>query len=142
MSKDPVSFAASREFEINYGDRRRKIREAAAAAIKELSLFRWRGGQEALDAEVERIAKEKLHPHGCDLLVQRLDDGTTRFLIEVQNTGRRYDLIRSFFHSDHGSIPQTKRNPSTDQSEAGDRHLLFSGTAIAENSWNKIARRR
>jgi hypothetical protein len=101
------------EFDAKYDDRIRKIREAAAAAIKELSLFRSAGPvtQEALDAKVARIAKEKLQPHGCDLVVWRKDDGVTRFLIEVQSTGRRYDLIKSFFHCDHGSIPQTKGDP-------------------------------
>jgi hypothetical protein len=101
---------ASHEFEIKYGDRLRKIREAAVAAIKELSLFRLAGPatQEVLDAEVARIAQEKFQPHGCDLVIQRMDDGVIRFLIKVQNTGRRYDLIRSFFHSDHGSVPETR----------------------------------
>ena len=95
---------ASNQFETNYDDRLRKIREAAAAAIKELSLFRSAGPvtQEALDATVARIAKEKLQPHGCDLVVWRKDDGVTRFLIEVQGTGRRYDLIKSFFHRGDG----------------------------------------
>ena len=96
------------EFDADYDDRVRKIREAAAAAIKELSLFRSAGPvtQEALDAEVARIAQEKLQPHGCDLVVQRMDDGVTRFSIKVQSTGRRYDLIKSFFHRDDGSIAQ------------------------------------
>ena len=53
---------------------------------------------ETLDTEVARIAREKLHPYGCDLVVHRMVDGITRFLIEVQSTGRRYDLIKSFFH--------------------------------------------
>jgi hypothetical protein len=100
MSKDRMTSEASSQFETNYDDRFRKIREAAAAAIKELSLFRSAGPvtQEALDATVARIGKEKLQPHGCDLVVWRKDDGVTRFLIEVQGTGRRYDLIKSFFH--------------------------------------------
>src|SRR4029077_9929500 len=87
------------EFDAKYDDRVWRIREAAAAAIKELSLFRSAGPvtQEVLDAEVERIAKEKLRPHGCDLVVWRMDDGVTRFLIKVQSTGRTYDLIKSFF---------------------------------------------
>jgi hypothetical protein len=108
-----MTYETRREFETKYHNRLRKIRESAAAAIKELSLFRMAGPvtQEALDAEVARIAQEKLQPHGCDLVVQRTDDGITRFLIEVQNTGRRYDLIQSFFHSDHGSISQTKCDP-------------------------------
>ena len=98
------------EFEVRYNDRLCKIREAAAAAIKELSLFRSTGPvtQEALDSEVARIAQEKLQPYGCDLVVHRMDDGVTRFLIEVKSTGRRYDLIKSFFHRENGSIPQTE----------------------------------
>jgi hypothetical protein len=93
---------ASNEFETRYDARFRKIRQAATAAIKELSVFRSAGPltQEALDAEVARIAKEKLQPHGCDLVVWRMNDGAIRFLIEVQSTGRRYDLIKSFFHRD------------------------------------------
>ncbi len=95
------------EFEAKYDDRVRKIREAAAAAIKELSVFRSTGSvtTEALDAEVARIAKEKLRPYGCGLVVCRTDDGVTRFLIEVQSIGRRYDLIKSFFHRDDGLLP-------------------------------------
>lgn len=98
------------EFEAKYDDRVQKIRQAAAAAIRELSLFRSGGPvtTEALDAEVARIAKEKLHPYGCDLVVWRMGDGVIRFLIKVQSTGRRYDLIKSFFHRDDGSIAQTE----------------------------------
>jgi len=95
------------EFDAKYDDLR-KIRKAAAAAIKELSLFRSAGPvlQEALDSEVARIAQEKLQPYGCDLVVHRMDDGLTRFLIKVHNTGRRYDLIKNFFHRDDESAPQ------------------------------------
>src|SRR6266576_4065092 len=97
---------ARNEFDAEYDDRVRKIRKAAAIALKELDQLRSGGPitQEALDAEVARIAKEKLQPHGCDLVVWRKDDGITRFLIEVQRTGKRYDLIKSFFHRDYGSI--------------------------------------
>jgi hypothetical protein len=96
------------EFEAKYDDRVRNIRHAAAAALKELSLFRSGGPvtTEALDAEVARIAKEKLQPHGCDLVIWRMDDGISRFLITVKSTGRRYDLIKSFFHRDDGLIPR------------------------------------
>ena len=113
MSKDRMTSEAGNEFETKYDDRLRKIREAAVAAIKELGLFRSAGPvtQEALDTEVARIAQEKLHPYGCDLVVHRMGDGVTRFLIKVQNTGRRYDLIKSFFHRDDGSIPQRKYDP-------------------------------
>jgi len=93
------------EFEAEYHDRVRKIRKAAAIALKELDQLRSSGPmtQEALDAEVARIAREKLQAYGCDLVVYRLDDGITRFLIEVQSTGRRYDLIKSFFHRDEAA---------------------------------------
>ena len=64
--------------------------------------------QERLDAEVTRIAQEKLHPYGCDLVVHRMDDGVTRFLIKDQNTGRKYDLIKNFFHRDDESAPQIR----------------------------------
>lgn len=95
------------EFDAEYDDRVRKIRKAAAIALKELDQLRSGGlmTQEVLHAEVARIAREKLHPYGCDLVVHRLDDGITRFLIKVQSTGRKYDLIKSFFHRDDGSIP-------------------------------------
>lgn len=97
-----------KEFEAKYDDRVQKIRQAAAAAIKELSLFRSAGPvtTEALDAEVARIAQEKLQPYGCDLVVWRMDDGVIRFVIKVQSTGRQYDLIKSFFHRDGGLIPK------------------------------------
>ena len=95
-------------FEVEYHDRLRKIRKAAAIALKELDQLRSGGPmtQEALDAEVARIAREKLQPYGCDLVVHRLDDGVTRFVIEVQSTGRRYDLIKSFFRRDDELIPE------------------------------------
>ena len=98
------------ESDAAYDDRVRKIRKAAAIALKELDQLRSGGPltQEALDAEVARIAREKLQPYGCDLVVWRKDDGITRFLIEVQSTGRRYDLIKSFFHRDEDSTRQTE----------------------------------
>ena len=97
-------------FEVEYHDRLRKIRKAAAIALKELDQLRSGGPmtQEALDAEVARIAREKLQPYGCDLVVHRLDDGVTRFVIEVQSTGRPYDLIKSFFHRDDELIPEVE----------------------------------
>jgi hypothetical protein len=97
------------EFDAKYDGRIRKIREAAAAAIKQLDQLRSATiAPEAFDAQVARIAHENLHRYGCDLVVHRMDDGVTRFLIEVQSTGRRYDLIKSFFHRENGSIPQTE----------------------------------
>jgi hypothetical protein len=73
-------------FDVKYHDRVRKIRKAAAIALKELDQLRSGGPtpRETLDAEVARIAQEKLHPYGCDLVVHRMDDGVTRFLIKVQ----------------------------------------------------------
>ncbi|HMC28559.1 MAG TPA: hypothetical protein VKM56_12285 [Verrucomicrobiae bacterium] len=101
---------ARSEFDASYNDRIGKIRAAAAIALKELDQLRSGGPmtREALDAEVGRIAREKLQPHGCDLVVHRTVDGVTRFLIEVQSTGRRYDLIKSFFHRDWDSTRQTE----------------------------------
>ena len=96
---------ARNEFDASYNARVGKIRAAAAIALKELDQLRL-GGHitgETLDTEVARIAREKLHPYGCDLVVYRSDDGITRFLIEVQSTGRRYDLIKSFFHRDEAA---------------------------------------
>src|SRR5438477_11282464 len=101
-----MNSGARNEFDAEYDDRVRKIRKAAAIALKELDQLRSGGPvpQERLDAEVARIAQEKLHPYGCDLVVHRMADGITRLLIKVQNTGRGYDLIRSFFHRGDGLI--------------------------------------
>jgi hypothetical protein len=92
------------DFDRKYEERVLKIREAATAAIKELDKLRSAGSiaRAAFDAEVARIAKEKLHPHGCDLVIHRTADGVAYLLITVQSTGRRYDLIKSFPHRDDG----------------------------------------
>jgi hypothetical protein len=97
---------ARNQFETRYNDRVGKIRKAAALALKELDRLRSAGPVtwEVLDAEVARIAQENLQPYGCDLVVHRMDDGVTRFLIKVQSTGRKYDLVKSFFHRDDGLI--------------------------------------
>ena len=97
-------------FDAKYDDRVQKIREAAAAAIRQLDQLRSTGPmpRETLDAEVARIAQEKLHRYGCDLVVHRPADGVTRVLIKVQSTGRRYDLIKRFFHRDEDSTRQTE----------------------------------
>ena len=85
------------EFDVKYEDRIQKIREAAAAATKQLDQLRSATiAPEAFDAQVARIAEQNLYRYGCDLIVQRTADGATRFLIEVQSTGKRYDLIKSF----------------------------------------------
>jgi hypothetical protein len=92
------------ELDIEYEDRVWKIREAASAAIEELDQLRSAGpvSRSAFDAEVARVAQEKLYPHGCDLVVHWIDDGVARFLIRVRSTGREYDLIKSFYHRDNG----------------------------------------
>ena len=92
------------ELDIEYEERIRKIRESAAFAIKELDQLLLAGpvSRAAFNAEVARVAQEKLHPHGCDLRAHWLDDRTMRFFIRVQRTGREYDLIKSFFHRDNG----------------------------------------
>jgi hypothetical protein len=96
---------ARNEFEVRYNDRVGQIRKAAALALKELDRLRSAAPvtQEVFDAEVARITQEKLRPYGCDLVIHRPDDGIARFLIKVQSTGRKYDLIKSFFHRDDGS---------------------------------------
>ena len=94
------------EFEARYNAGVAKIRTAAAITLKEIDRLRSGGcimEREAFDAEVARITQEKLQPYGCDLVIHRTDDGITRFLIKVQSTGRKYDLIKSFFHRDDGS---------------------------------------
>jgi hypothetical protein len=92
------------EFEASYNARVAKIRKAAAIALKELDRLRSGGpvAREAFEAGVTRITQEKLQPYGCDLAVHSMGDGVMRFLIKVQNTGREYDLIKSFFHRDNG----------------------------------------
>jgi hypothetical protein len=97
------------KFDARYNARIAEIRKAAAIALKELDRLRSVPvAQEAFDAEVARITQEKLQPYGCDLVVHRLDDGITRFVIEIRSTGRRYDLIKSFFHRDDGLTPETR----------------------------------
>jgi hypothetical protein len=100
-----MSSEARNKFDVKYEDRVQRIREAAAATIRQLDQLRSAGAmpREALDGEVARIARENLHRYGCDLLVHRTDGGVTRFLIKVQSTGRKYDLIKSFFHRYNGS---------------------------------------
>jgi hypothetical protein len=96
--KIQMSSELRHELDIKYEERMRKIREAAASSVKELDRLLSSGSvsRAALDAEVARIAQEKLHSHGCDLVAYWMDDRTTRFLIRVQRTGREYDLIKSF----------------------------------------------
>ena len=55
------------EFDVKYEDRIQKIREAAAAATKQLDQLRSATiAPEAFDAQVARIAQENLHRYGCD----------------------------------------------------------------------------
>ncbi|HEU5238865.1 MAG TPA: hypothetical protein VFU37_17160 [Pyrinomonadaceae bacterium] len=91
------------EFEAKYNARVAKIRKPAAIALEEIDRLRSGGPMagEAFDVEVVRITQEKLQPYGCDLVIHRTDDGIARFLIKVQSTGRKYDLIESFFHDDN-----------------------------------------
>jgi hypothetical protein len=91
------------ESDIKYEDRVRKIREAASAAIREFDKLRSTElmTRAAFDAEVARIAQEKLRPYGCDFVVHRTD-GVARFVIRVWRTGRSYDLIERFFYRDNG----------------------------------------
>ena len=103
LRKIRMSSELRNELDIKYEERLQKIREAATAAIKQLDQLRSAGpmARKAFDTEVARIA-QKLHPHGCDLVLHRTDDGIACFLIKVQSTGREYDLIQSFSHRDNG----------------------------------------
>jgi hypothetical protein len=104
-----MNLEARNDFDVKYEGRLQKIREAAAAAIKQLDQLRSGTiAPQAFDAQVARIAQQNLHRYGCDLIVHRTAHGATRFLIEVQSTGRRYDLIKSFFHRHDGLIPKAK----------------------------------
>ena len=100
-----MSFEEKDEFDVKYEERIQKIRKAAFVVIRQLERLRSIGTmtQGEFDAEVARIAKEELHPYGCDLMVHRTDLGSTRFIIKVQSTGRSYDLIESFFHQSKGT---------------------------------------
>ena len=63
-----------------------KLLEAAALALEELDQLRAAGPimPEVLDTEVARIAQEKLHPHACDLVVQRQGADLTHPLIRIR----------------------------------------------------------
>jgi hypothetical protein len=90
-------------FDVKYDDRLQKIREAGAAAVRQLDKLHSTElmTRATFDAEVARIAQEKLHPYGCDFVVHRTD-GVARFVIRVRRTGRSYDLIERFFYRDNG----------------------------------------
>jgi len=90
--------------------RARKIRVAAATALKELDQLRSASpvGQEALDVEVARIAHKKLRPHGYDLVVQRRRDDLARLLIKIRRGEAGYDLVKMFLHENKGLPPETE----------------------------------
>ena len=91
---------ARHEFDVKYEGRVQKIREAAAAAIKQLDQLRsGTNAPQAFDAQVARIAQQNLHRYGCDLIVHRTADGATRFLIEVQSTWEKIRFNQKFFPS-------------------------------------------
>jgi hypothetical protein len=99
-----MSTEARSEFNASYNDRVGKIRAAAAIALKELDQLRSGGPmtRETFDTEVGRIAREKLHPYGCDLLVNQSDDGITRFLIRVRSNWETIRFNQEFFPSRRG----------------------------------------
>ena len=73
---------------------------AAAIALQELERLSSAADRpvgEAFDLALERIAREKLRPFGCDLIIRRTD-GLTRLLIRAQPNGEPRDLITHFFH--------------------------------------------
>jgi hypothetical protein len=83
-----------------------KIRATAVLALKELDPLPSSGRvtQEVFEAEVKRITQEKLRPYGCDLFVHRIGGGMASVAIKIQRTEIAYDLIKSFFHQDNGSV--------------------------------------
>ena len=105
-----MSSGETNKFEARYNSRVAKIRKAAAVALKEIDRIHSGGpmAREAFDAEVARITQEKLQPYGCDLLILRMPNRVTRFMIKVRSTGREYDLIKSFFHRDDKLTSETR----------------------------------
>jgi FlaA1/EpsC-like NDP-sugar epimerase len=87
-----------------------KIRVAASTALKELHQMRSARhvGQEALDVEVERIARKKLQPRGYDLVVQRRRDDLARLLTKIRRGEAGYDLAKKFLHENKGLPPETE----------------------------------
>src|SRR5439155_19475546 len=67
LRRTRMSSEARNEFDIKYDDDFQKIREAAAAAIRQLEQLHSTSPttREPLDAEVARIPQEKLNPYGC-----------------------------------------------------------------------------
>ena len=86
-----------------------KIRVAAATALKESDQLRSAGPveQEALDAEVARIAHKKLGLEGDDLVVQRRRDDLARLLIKIRRGEAGYDLAKKFLDENKGLPPET-----------------------------------
>jgi hypothetical protein len=103
---------ARNEFDAEYDDRVRKIRKAAALALKGLDQLRSDGpvGQGALDVEVARIAHKKLPPQGYDLVVQRRRDDLARLLIKIRRGEAGYDLVKKFLHENQGLPPEKERS--------------------------------
>jgi hypothetical protein len=101
---------ARNDFDAEYDDHVRKIRNAAALALNELDQLHSAGpmGQEALDVEVARIADKKLPPQGDDLVVQRRRDNLARLLIKIRRGEAGYDLVKKFLHENKGLPPETE----------------------------------
>ena len=73
-------------FDGNYDDRLQKIREAAAAAIRQLDQLRSTGPtpRETFDARSRALRRRSCPLTDAIIVVHRMDDGVTRFLINVQ----------------------------------------------------------
>jgi hypothetical protein len=103
-----MNSVARNEFDAEYDDRVRKIRKAAALALKELDQLHSAGpgGQEALDVEVARIAHKKVPPQEYDLDVQRRRDDLARLLIKIRRGEAGYDLVKKFLYQNKGLPPE------------------------------------
>jgi len=101
---------ARNDFDAECDDRVRKIRKAAALALKELDQLHSAGsvGQEALHVEVARIAHKKVPPQGYDLDVQRRRDDLARLLIKIRRGEAGYDLVKKFLYQNKGLPPETQ----------------------------------
>src|SRR5438105_13659204 len=78
LTKTRMNSEARNEIDVKYEGRVQKIRQAAAATIKQLDQLRSATiAPEAFDAQGARIAQENPHRHRCHLIVHQTADGAT-----------------------------------------------------------------
>jgi len=102
---------ARNEFDAEYDDRVRNIREAADLVLNELDQLHSAGsvGQEAFEnVEVAPIAHKRVPPQGYDLDVQRRRDDLARLLVKIRRGEAGYDLVKKFLYQNKGLPPETE----------------------------------